>query len=262
MIRVHHQLTIDRATEWAKSNSEVKALVIGGSVAKNWATEASDVDAMCIVADEDFERRRKSGKLTWIDTEIASYPGGYVDFKAYGTSFLMEIAKKGGEPMRASFQNAIITYSEIDGLEEIIEEISTYQEHERESKIRSFLAQLYAMEWFAREAEKRDDPYLLTYASQKAVLMAGRLILARNRVFFPFHKWLRKAVAECSLKPDRLLILMDVASRSPSAMAVSEIRRSIESLKGWPELDATWPNQFMEDVEWAWLNGCAPLDER
>jgi hypothetical protein len=52
------------------------------------------------------------------------------------------------------------------------------------------------------EAAKRDDPYLAGWAASRLALLACRLVLAHNRVLYPYHKWLLRTVAEVPDRPD------------------------------------------------------------
>lgn len=257
----HHQAAIDRLTAWAKTQPEILAVIIGGSLAKGWGDESSDIDAVFIVSDQDFNRRVQTVDLTFNSVELAAYEGGYIDAKYYGLSFLDEIAAKGGEPMRASFLNVLIPYSQIPDLHQKVEKITTYPEDHRIPKIQTYNSQLLAMEWYSHEAEKRDDPYLLNWCAQRAVLMAGRMVLARNRRFFPFHKWFRQAVAECPDRPENLPALIDQTMRHPSSGNVKAVLETIQNYGGWPDFDPEWWKAYILETEWAWRTGQAPLDE-
>ena len=257
----HHERAIDRLVEWAKDQSEVQAVLIGGSLAKGWGSESSDVDAVFVIDDQDFNRRVEIVDLTFNSPEIADYPGGYIDAKYYGRSFLYEIAEKGSEPMRASFLGTRIPYHRGEDLTPVISQITTYPTKDLEKRLQQYYAQLLAMDWYVEEAEKRQDPYLLNWSAQRAVLMAGRMALARNHIFFPFHKWLRQAVSEASDRPANLNELMDQTMTAPSAQNVHRLTEAIKNHRGWPPMTEEWWKDYILDTEWAWRSGRAPLDE-
>jgi hypothetical protein len=53
-------------------------------------------------------------------------------------AFLREVADHGSEPARSAFSGAIIIYSREPELAALLQQIVTYPEHERTSKIQSF----------------------------------------------------------------------------------------------------------------------------
>jgi len=57
-IRDHHQRAIDRLADAYRDDPHYRALIIGGSVAKGYAREDSDVDFLIVATDKAFERRR------------------------------------------------------------------------------------------------------------------------------------------------------------------------------------------------------------
>ncbi|MFN8374499.1 MAG: hypothetical protein U0694_16680 [Anaerolineae bacterium] len=68
----------------------------------------------------------------------------------------------------------------------------------------SAFGQLYERR-FIGEAEKRGDTYLMTRTVADTVLFGGRSILAYNRILYPYHKWLTRAIAaKRQEKPDNL----------------------------------------------------------
>ncbi|NNF40149.1 MAG: nucleotidyltransferase domain-containing protein, partial [Woeseiaceae bacterium] len=54
-IRDHHQRAIDRLADAYRDDPRFRALIIGGSVAKGYAREDSDVDFLIVASDEVFE---------------------------------------------------------------------------------------------------------------------------------------------------------------------------------------------------------------
>src|SRR5664279_5643260 len=88
----NHQRTIQRVSEHFQADPTISALIIGGSVAKGWAAETSDVDIMLVVTDEEFARRSASGEMLYFTRDFCDYEGGYVDGKFVDVPFLEEIA--------------------------------------------------------------------------------------------------------------------------------------------------------------------------
>jgi len=54
-IRDHHQRAIDRLADTYRDDPRFRGLIIGGSIAKGYAREDSDVDFLIIATDEAFE---------------------------------------------------------------------------------------------------------------------------------------------------------------------------------------------------------------
>jgi hypothetical protein len=69
------------------------------------------------------------------------------------------------------------------------------------------------------EAAKRDDPYLAGWATSRLALFSCRLMLAHNRVLYPYHEWLLRTVAEVADRPDDFVDLVRalVMERTPAA---------------------------------------------
>src|SRR5215472_17302430 len=130
-IRGHHQRTIDRLTALFQQDERFPALIIGGSVAKGIATDTSDVDFLLVATDEEFARRQQTQDLGYFDTSLCDYPGGYVDGKIINRQFIVDVAERGSEPARWAFAGAIIAYSDIPDLADLIARAPVYQESER-----------------------------------------------------------------------------------------------------------------------------------
>jgi hypothetical protein len=159
MLYPHHQLTVERLIDRFKADPNFLALLIGGSLVKGYGNESSDIDFMLIATDEEFARREPQRALTYYATDLCDYPGGYVDGKIVNVAFLEEVADRGSEPARAAFEKVIVAYSHLPQLADLLRRITAYPEAGRAEKIRSFYAQLLAMQWYVGEAEKHNNPY-------------------------------------------------------------------------------------------------------
>ena len=80
-IRDHHQRAIDRLASAYRDDPEFRGLIIGGSVAKGFARDDSDVDFMIIATDEAFDRRLAARHLFINRTDLCDYDGGFLDGK-------------------------------------------------------------------------------------------------------------------------------------------------------------------------------------
>jgi hypothetical protein len=95
--------------------------------------------------------------------------------------------------------------------------------------------------------------------SADLVLFAGRLILAHNRILYPFHKWLLTELARAPEKPADMLSLADQLLAAPSKLLADQFSQCVLNFADWEKPPEGWPARFMEDTEWAWRKGCAPI---
>jgi len=257
----NHQRAIEKLTALFQDDPAFPAMLIAGSVAKGLAREDSDVDFMLIATDEEYARRQAINEFTWVSFDLTDYPGGYVDGKIISQGFLHEVADHGSEPARSAFSGAIIAYSRLPGLPDLLAQITTYPEAERQRKIQSFHAQVQAMRWFIGEAEKRGDPYLMAHAAADLVLFGARLILAHNRRLYPFHKWMMTELRRAPDKPDNMVEMAEALLRSPSRAAGEQFADLVLNFTEWEAPPEGWPMRFMNDVEWTWRTGHPAVED-
>ncbi|MGM7683621.1 nucleotidyltransferase domain-containing protein [Cytobacillus sp. Hm23] len=255
----HHKKAVQVLSEQFKDDRKVRALLIGGSVAKGYASESSDVDIIIIATDEEFERRKEQHDLFYWSGDECNYEGGYVDGKIVNLQFLEDVAHHGSEPARFAFQDAIIGFSKIPQLDMILQQITTYPVHEQQKKIEQFYVQFEAARWYVAEAEKRNDKYLMMHIVSSLVLFGGRLILAQNKVLYPYHKWFMKVLSELDNKPTNFMELTKELLSSPNSENAELFCKSIEQFADWPKIKEGWPNRFMVDTEWSWMNQRTPV---
>src|SRR5215471_5140805 len=137
-MRAHHQRVVRRLADHFQADPRFLAMIVGGSVAKGWASDDSDVDVMLIATDQEFAHRLSTGELGYVTEEMSDYPGGYVDGKIIDVAFLRDVADHGSEPARAAFMDVVVAYSHIPDLEALLAPITVYPEHERTAKMRAF----------------------------------------------------------------------------------------------------------------------------
>ena len=237
--------------------------MLGGSLVKGFGRPGSDVDMMLVVGEAAYSERQRTGELTFYTAEYADYDGGYVDGKYVARSFLELVADKGSEPSRAAFWQAYVAWSRpgTPPLEELIARITAYPEQSREANIARFVAQVRAMDWYVGEAETVDNPYLLNWSAVRAVLFTGRILLAHNRLLYPYHKWLLATVALAPDKPATYVKLADELMRTPTAAGTRELCELVLTFRDWGEPSVDWPAQFLQDSELNWLHGHTPIED-
>lgn len=257
----HHQASIERVTDYFRQQPGVQALLLGGSIAHGFARESSDVDIMIIVSADEHRRRLQEHDLTFFNRELVTYDDGYVDGKYLSMDFLAQVEQRGSEPARFAFADAQILFSDLPELEAHIRRIAQYPVHEKADRIRRFVAQLSAWNWFVGEAVTKQNPYLLNVAVTKLLLFGGRLILAHNELLYPYHKWLFNVLEQAADKPDKLLDTMRNLSRSPSQAGATEFYNLIANFRAWESDGERWGNRFMLDSELTWMDGTTPIDD-
>src|SRR5579875_2868419 len=239
-MREHHERVIQRLTERFQSDPRFLALIVGGSVAKGWEIEDSDVDVMLIASDEEYARRAATRDLGYFDFEIVDYPGGYVEGKIIDLAFLQEVADHGSEPARSAFLKTIVPYSHLPDLDTLLARIPVYQEQEHEVKMRAFASQL------AR-------------AANNLVLFGGRLILAHNRLLYPYHKWFLHQLRLAPAKPENLLDLINILLHHPDSGNAHAFYDSITTFLDL-KIDLNQAAvEFVQASEWNWRDGRPPV---
>jgi hypothetical protein len=257
----HQQQSIDNVIRYFEDDSEVLALLLGGSIAHGFETAESDVDVMIVVSDEVYERRVEERRLTFFSRELVTYPEGYVDGKTISPGFLQTIRERGSEPARFAFQDARILFSRIDDLGETLRGIVRYPVEHKVENIRRFRAQLEAWRWYCGEALKRSNRYLLALSTSKLILFGGRLLLAHNEQLYPYHKWFLRVLEGIGERPADLMDQIEQVATCPDAENVERFYQTIVGYREWEVSPEGWGTQFMLDNEWNWLDGKTPIDD-
>jgi hypothetical protein len=257
----HHKQTIINVTRHFEHDPEVLAVLLGGSLAHGFATASSDVDIVIVVPDQSFQERSTCDRLLFFSRELCSYPGGYVDGKYHSRSYLDEVRLRGSEPARFAFQDAQLLLSRGGDWAELLRQIARYPREHKADRIRRFYAQFEAWHWYAQEAVRHENHYLLALSVTKLVLFGGRLILAHNEQLYPYHKWFLRVLAQVHDKPAGMLEQIEALCRQPTLEAVEVFFETITSFREWEATAGAWPGEFLRDSEWNWLNGQTPVDD-
>jgi hypothetical protein len=257
----HHRQSIANVTRHFTADPEVLALLLGGSLAHGFASPTSDVDVMIIVSDETYAERLRAGQVHFFSRDLCPYPEGYVDGKYLSRSFLARVEQQGSEPARFAFQDAQILFSRLTGLEQALRTIARYPGEAKAQRISRFYAQLEAWYWYAGEALKSGNRYLLNLSASKLVLFGGRLLLAHNERLYPYHKWFLRVLEEAPDKPAGLREHIDAVLDAPCRETLDQFYVTIKNFRVWDGSTANWPTQFMLDSEWNWQDGPPPIDD-
>ena len=193
------------------------AVLFGGSLARGQGRPDSDIDLMVIVTEAESARRTAE-----LDVEVVRpldhlYAGGYFDAKCLDMAFLRDVDDHGTETARWAFTAVQLVLGGTAEIESLIARIPVYPEAAREENILDFVAQVRLLRWFVGEAAKRDEPYLMSYATSRLALFSGRVFLAWNRMLYPFHKWFLTEVERAPERPaDLPELIRTVVSRPAS----------------------------------------------
>ncbi|ANY69904.1 hypothetical protein BBD42_27935 [Paenibacillus sp. BIHB 4019] len=259
----HHKQSLDHFVETLQSDPNLLAVITAGSIAKGTAKETSDIDVYLLVTDQEFEERKKTNALSYTTHEFCNYEDGYIDVKIINMRFLELAAERGSEPTRASFTGSQAYYSIVPGLNEMLTKISIYPEQNRNQNIKDFQAQvlLYGY-YFAGEAVKKNNPYLLSQVVSNLVLFGSRIILAHNRILFPCHKSMMAEVEKAPEKPDTFLELCHELLLNPTHEKCMELTELILNFQDLELSSEQAVSLFIQNNEWNWIDQSPPLQDR
>lgn len=255
----HHKTAIDRITNKLKEKEEILAVIVGGSVAHGFAKEDSDIDLMLVVSDEVYLSLLESGDIHYHETESTPYEGGYVDGKYTSVSYIKKVAEYGSEPARFAFKDAIVSYSEIYGLQEMVQAASCYPTERKNETLEKFHAQFEGWRWMFYEGLKKNERYVIEFSTTNFVLFAGRLILAYNEALYPYHKWFMKVLEGVTCKPNNLVLMMNNVLQHKSKESVEALYECVTQFHQWPKSEKGWHIRFMLDSELNWMTGHVPV---
>jgi hypothetical protein len=86
-------------------------------------------------------------------------------------------------------------------------------------------------------------------------------VLNENDMLYPYHKWLLREVARAPRKPDGFDAALADVGREPSSQRINELVAAVFAFVNLGETDVDWPNQFLTDSEFSWLNHQTPVDD-
>ena len=261
-MRGNHRRAIERLTAELGEDPRFLAVILGGSISRGIELPDSDIDMILIATQEEYTRRLAENDFGYLNEEVCDYPGGYAEAKVMSLSFIEEIADRGSEPARAAFVGARILSSRVPELETLLERVTTYPETERIAKIRSFYAHFLIHYWYMSEAERRSERYLLMRSAAEFALFAGRLILAHNRILFPYHKWFMHELRAAPEKPDDLIDVLERLLAEPCVDTANPVLSCVANFRDWEKPPRDAAAQFMQDSEWNWREGLAPVADR
>jgi predicted nucleotidyltransferase len=257
----HHIQSIQNVKEYFERDPQVLALLLSGSIAHGFESEASDVDILIFLPEEEYQKRLQMGQVTFFTLDLVTYRGGYVDGKYLSLDFVRQVAEKGSEPARFAFEGSQILFNRIEGFEEEIRRVVAYPVAEKAERIKRFHAQLEAWHWYCGEALRKENQYLLKTSVSKLILFGGRLILAHNEMLYPYHKWFLKVLERAKEKPSDFMACLQSLSAEPTPENIEAFYKTVKTFQSWDENPYGWGAQFMLDSELNWMDGKTPVDD-
>ena len=260
-MRAHHLETIARVKAHFEADPEVRAVMPGGSLAHGFGRDDSDVDIQIVIGEPAYAARLAAGTPTFFSRDLATYDGGYVDGKYTTAEFIGRVSRAGSEPARFAYADAQIIFTRDAGIVDLIVAAAQYPTAEKHDRLVRFRTQLEAWRWFAGEAVRHDNTYLLNLAIQKLTLFGGRLLLAHNERLYPYHKWFLRVLQDLDDRPPDLMDRIASMYARPGLPTVESFYQCVLEHRAWEVLPGSWGNQFMVDNELTWMTGSAPIDD-
>ncbi len=261
----HHERAIASLIEEVEARPDTLALVLGGSLARGWGQPGSDLDGHLVFTDDAIEQRQRNAQLAFIaERNHCDWEGGYVDMKAVSRGLLEAAAEHASEPWRNAYVGVKVLWcrdpDEQPEFEDLFRRVATYPEAGHAEKVLQLASHLRGMHWYIGEAQKRDDRYLQRWCAQRVVLLSCRLVLAENRVLYPYHKWLMRSVEACAKKPDGFVAAAKAAADSTDAETVRAAADLALGWREWGDSEAWW-EPWIARSEFAWRHGPVSVDE-
>jgi predicted nucleotidyltransferase len=261
----HHDETL--AAFIRTAGEDWLAVVLDGSVARGRERPDSDVDVTVVVTGAAFEQARAEDRVSYVDREVATYEGGYVDVKVVTLALLAAGAERGDEPMRAAFAEARVAWSRDDALraelEQLLMRVVDLDDEEWQRRMASAIAVVRLQAgYFAKQAFASGEEYLLRHATLHTVSAAGRALLAFNRTLFQGHKYLFPTLAGLENTPDGFLDQARAVLADPTPERLDELVKTVEDFHDWPLTREAALSRYVSDNELAWFDRSLPTEYR
>ena len=259
MIWKHHEETIEKVSDFFYNKDFVLGLIINGSLVRGTGRIDSDVDIIIIVDDEKYEKLKSKNNLTFYSEEFSDYENGYVDGKFINMDYLKKAAKSANEPTRACYRHAYVKFAKNEEIYTLFEEVRRYPEELHNEKLMDLLSQVKGLMWYIHEAERRQNFYLFRQVSVDLVLYGGRMILAYNKILYPYHKWFIHELENAKEKPLGFMDKVYELLNNPSVKTANSFYKSLMEFTTWPSDNRPWNERFVKNNELTWLYGTCSL---
>ena len=254
-VEPQHERLIERARARFSCRPGRRRLLVGGSIAHGYARPDSDVDVIVVVATE-------PARANLCERRLADYDGGYLDAKLVTRAFIEEVARRGSEPARWAFKDALVVFSRDPELPASSSAPRGFPEEARRRTAATFLRYLLIHVWFMGEADKRGDRYLA------ATRRNGFPCLPGARCSPTTGCSTRSTSGSCASSaqaPDRPDGLLEGDRPRPRAADEAECgarsRRSVTEFCGIDVSGQGVAEEFLELTEWAWRRDAAAPED-
>jgi predicted nucleotidyltransferase len=231
-----HKRQITEFVEKNRTDENVVAIILIGSLARGDEREGSDLDVNLIV-----RTKKEESDITKDD--------------------LLFAATNANELTRWSYTRAKVLYSLDDEIAEIIKLIPVYQEKDRQYKMESFVSQMRMHLSYLKLAEYSKNTYLLHETAVKIALFAGRLVLADNRVLYPNRKWYSREIQRIQDKPENFFADMCALLEGPTIAKARSFIDTLLAYKAYPEPEEGWVKRFNTDSVFHWRCGTFTIED-
>jgi predicted nucleotidyltransferase len=260
-MEIHHRESLDLFLDKYTEEKSILAILLTGSLAHGFARPDSDIDIVLIADEEEYRKRERENKLAFSLWDICTYPGGYIDCKVVTLRFLSLVAERGSDPARFAFKDSVVLRSCLDNLDELLKKVILFPSRQKEERRHRFASQILAWKWYYSEAIKQQNNYLIYLALHKLILFSCRLILNENNMLYPYHKWLLTVTDSAPNKPRSFDSLLGEVMNKPTIAVVENSIKELFKFLNLEEKYIDWPNTFLKDSEWNWVDHDPPVDD-
>lgn len=201
----HHEDSLKIMCDYFREQPGVIALIFHGSVAKGKERPDSDLDAIVILTDEQWEKQRAEHRLAEAITGKCTYPEGYFDVKYKTVNDLIAVAERGSEPTQATYIGSRVMFSDDPRVPELVEKIAVFDRGAREKKMLTFYSNMLFNKGYFMGCLREDDCYMKYHVISELIYSVYRMILQENEVLFSCNRRLEQQVADCPNKPENII---------------------------------------------------------
>jgi hypothetical protein len=229
-----HRKTIENLKRHFEKNKDYLAFILNGSVAREEASEVSDVDFFLVVENSRYAEALNKNVLVVEANEFCVPPCPEANGFLTSKGRLQAICEQGNEIERWAFCKAKIVFSKDTEIEELIQAIPQYPEQGRIRRMESYHSQIYYHFSFFEFAYYSQTKYLIYETATKMILSIGRLILADNRILYPNRKWFYRELEKASDKPEGICETMIAFLDKPTIETGNEVLQKMQRHKAYP----------------------------
>ncbi|WP_407361261.1 nucleotidyltransferase domain-containing protein [Microbacterium sp. LBN7] len=256
----HQERALSAYVAQVAADPQVLGVVLIGSLARGTEREDSDVDVYLVVTEEAFARARAEDRWAWIDRHGVDYPGSYIDVKLADLAYLRTAVDRADDPTRASFAGARVAFTRTDELEPLVQAVSALDDEVWAGRVSSHIAQAHLHGgYFLRQAEERDDPFLLQHAAVHLAFAAARAAIAADHRLMPGPKYIHRLVREVP-SADGFVAAWDRLVAEPSTASAEALTTILDDWLGGGQTRDESLSIFIRDNELAWLRGTTPAE--